>query len=478
MAKKHTQLAVIGAGPGGYPAAFRAADLGMEVTLIDPEDNPGGVCLYRGCIPSKALLHAASVLSEADNASVMGISFKKPEVDTNKMAEWKQDVVKKLTGGLGQLAKARKINYIKGTAKFRDNKTLQVNTGNKEPEILSFDNCIIATGSRTSGIPGIDIDNKDVLDSTGALELEDVPSSMLVIGGGYIGLELGTVYSALGTRVTVAEMLPGLIQGADRDLVAVLEKKLKKEFDSILLKTKVSTIKKNKTGFKVTLETSKGEEKRDFEKVLVAVGRTPNTDNLGLENTFVKTNDRGFIDVDQKRLTSEKNIYAIGDVAGEPMLAHKATHEGRIVAEIITGHNSVYEPRAVPAVIFTDPEIAWCGLTESEAKDNGYDIKVSKFNWAASGRAMTLNRTDGVTKIISDSSSERILGVGIAGTGAGELIAEGVVAMEMAAKAYDVAMSIHPHPTLSETVMEAAELFEGSSTHFYKKERKSSKKGN
>lgn len=471
MATKHTKLAVIGAGPGGYPAAFRAADLGMEVTLIDPEPNPGGVCLYRGCIPSKALLHAAAVLGEAENAKVMGISFSKPKVDTGKLAEWKKGVVDKLTGGIGQLANARKINYIQGTASFKDNKTLRIDSGGKEDGTLSFDYCIIATGSRPSGIPGFEVDNKNIMDSTGALELEDVPSSMLIIGGGYIGLEIGTVYSALGCKITVAEMLNGLIQGADRDLVSVLQKKLKSEFESILLKTKVSGVRKTKKGLKVTLETSKGEEERTFEKILVAVGRKPNSENIGIDNINIETDDKGFIRVDSRRKTSEDNIYAIGDVAGEPMLAHKATHEGRIVAEVIAGQDSVYEPAAVPAVIFTDPEIAWCGITEADAKEKGMDINVSKFNWGASGRAVTLNRTDGLTKIMSDSETGRILGVGIAGPGAGELISEGVHAMEMASTSYDVAMTIHPHPTLSETFMEAAEMFHGSSTHVFRKKK-------
>jgi len=469
--KQHTALAIIGAGPGGYPAAFRAADLGMEVTLIDPEANPGGVCLYRGCIPSKALLHAAELLSEADNAKDMGISFSKPEIDISKLAKWKEGVVKKLTGGLGQLAKARKVKYIRGRASFADSGMLRIESKDSEDFFLTFDNCIISTGSRPASIPGIDIDNKIILNSKGALELEDIPNSLLVIGGGYIGLEMGTVYSALGSKVTVAEMLDCLVQGVDRDLVSVLEKKLKKEFKSIMLNTKVKSINKEKKGVKVVFDSKNGEEEKKFDKVIVAVGRRPNSDNLGLENTNVKVDDKGFIEVDEKRRTTEGNIYAIGDVACEPMLAHKATHEGRIASEVISGKNSVYEPAAIPAVIFTDPEIAWCGLTEKEAEAKGIDIKVSKFNWSASGRAMTLNRTDGVTKMIMDSNNGRILGVGIAGIGAGEMISEAVLAIEMAANYYDAAMTIHPHPTLSETFMEAAEMFEGSSTHVFRRKR-------
>lgn len=473
---KHTELAIIGAGPGGYPAAFRAADLGIKVTLIDPEKNPGGVCLYRGCIPSKALLHVAEIISETKNTKDMGISFSEPELDIKKIAAWKDGVVKKLTGGVGQLTKLRNIEYIRGKATFADTGKLKIERNEGSDFFLTYDHCIIATGSRPSSIPGVEIDNKDILDSTGALELKEVPGKLLVVGGGYIGLEMGTVYAVLGSEVTVVEMLDNILQGVDRDLVSVLEKRLKSDFESIMLGTKVKEIKKTKKGLNVIFETSDGKEKKQkFDKVLIAAGRKPNSDNIGLENTDIETDDKGFIKVDEKRRTNNKKIFAIGDVAGEPMLAHKATHEGRVAAEVISGLESAFEPSAVPAVIFTDPEIAWCGITENEAKGNNMDVKVTKFNWTASGRAVTLERTDGLTKIIADSESGRILGVGISGKSAGEMIAEGVLAVEMAANAKDLSLTIHPHPTLTETIMEAAELMEGSSTHSF---RKKSKKNN
>jgi dihydrolipoamide dehydrogenase len=465
---KSIHVAVIGGGPGGYPAAFLAADLGMEVTLIDEEINPGGVCLYRGCIPSKALLHVAKVITESQHASNWGVKFSKPTIDLDRLREWKDGVVKKLTGGLGQLSRQRKIGYIQGRASFENAQTLRIQNKNGL-EQLKFSHAILATGSRPAAIPGLSIESPRILDSTSALDLPDIPKNMLIIGGGYIGLELGTVYAALGTRVTVVEMTSGLMPGVDRDLVSVLAKRLEGIFDSIMLNTKVVGMKEVKEGIRVKFEGSEIKEPEQvFERVLVSVGRKPNSENLGLKNTKVSIDSHGFIKVDIQRRTEEPTIYAIGDVAGEPMLAHKATHEGRVAAEVIAGHKVAFEPQAIPAVVFTDPEIAWCGLTETEAKEQNRPVKVARFPWGASGRATTLDRNDGVTKLILDPETERVLGMGIVGTGAGELIAEGVLAVEMAALASDLSLSIHPHPTLSETVMEAAEVFFGTSTHIYR----------
>lgn len=463
------KLIVIGAGPGGYAAAFLAADLGIDVTLIDNEKNPGGVCLYKGCIPSKALLHVAKVLSESEEAKDFGVEFSKPKIDLNKMRDWKNNVVNKLTGGLGQLSKQRKIEYIQGKAKILSNKNLELTKENGEMEILNYENMIIATGSSPSKIPNLSITSPLILDSTSALELNDIPKTMLVIGGGYIGLELGTVYATLGTKITVVEMLPGILNGADKDLVSVLSKRISKLIESILVNTKVIELKEVKEGIKVIFEDKdKIKSEKIFEKVLISIGRKPNSKGFGLENTKVEIDEKGFIRVDKQLRTSESNIFAIGDVAGEPMLAHKASHEGRVAVEVIAGHKSVFEPKAIPAVVFTDPEIAWCGLTEAEAKLQNKKVTIAKFPWAASGRAMTLGNTEGLTKLIIDPETERILGVGIAGPGAGDLIAEGVLAIEMGANATDLKLTIHPHPTLSETLMEAAEVFFGQSTHIYR----------
>jgi len=472
-----TQVVVIGAGPGGYAAAFYAADLGMQVALVDPAVNPGGVCLYRGCIPSKALLHVADVLNEARHAEAWGVAFGPPKIDITKLRAFKTKVVDQLTGGLGQLSKQRKITYIQGTAAFRDARTLEITReGRGQAETLTFEHAIIATGSRPSTLPGVALQSPRLMDSTSALEVPDVPGSMLVVGGGYIGLELGTVYAALGTKVTVVEMTGGLLPGADRDLVNILARRIESMSEAVLLKTKVVAMKEVKDGIAVTFEgeglPADAPRERTFDRVLVSVGRRPNSAVPGLDRTRVKVNARGFIDVDPARRTAEPSIYAIGDVVGEPMLAHKASHEGRVAVESIAGERVAFEPLAIPAVVFTDPELAWCGLTETDAQRQKRDVTISRFPWAASGRALTLDRTDGMTKLILDPKTERVLGVGIVGPGAGELIAEGVLAVEMGANATDVRMTIHPHPTLSETIMESAEVFFGQATHVYRPRKK------
>ncbi len=465
-------IAVIGGGPGGYAAAFLAADLGMSVTLIDPEVNPGGVCLYRGCIPSKALLHVAKLIEESHQAKDWGIEFAAPKIDLNRLRSFKENVVKKLTGGLGVLSKQRKVHYVQGRASFQNSNTVSVTKADGLQESLSFDRIIVATGSRPAVIPSLKLDTPRMMDSSGALDLPDTPGSLLVVGGGYIGLELGSVYAALGTRVTVVEMLPGLLQGADRDLVLPLHKRLEKMFESILLNTTVAAVKEEGNGIRATLKAQDGStQEKLFDRVLVSVGRKPNSEIPGLENTQVKVGSKGFIQVNKQLQTDDPSISAIGDVVGEPMLAHKASHEGRVAVEAIAGHKVAFEPNAIPAVVFTDPEVAWCGLTETQAQNENREIKVAKFPWAASGRAITLDRPEGMTKLILDPQTERVLGVGIVGAGAGELIAEGVLAIEMAALAKDVALTIHPHPTLSETVMESAEVFYGTSTHIYRPKR-------
>jgi len=468
------RIAVVGGGPGGYAAAFLAADLGMQVTLIDPETNPGGVCLYRGCIPSKALLHVAKLIEESQQAKNWGIEFPPAKIDLARLRTWKEGVVKKLTGGLGQLSKQRHVEYIQGHAAFENSTTLRVYKTDSTEVVLGFDRIILATGSRPAVVPALKLDSPRMMDSTGALNLEDIPGSLLVVGGGYIGLELGSVYAALGTRVTLVEMLPGLLPGADRDLVLPLHKRLEKMFATILLNTTVASLKEDGAGIRARFEGASLQEKdreKLFDRVLVSVGRKPNSEIPGLETTHVNVNSRGFVEVNKQLQTADSSIYAIGDVVGEPMLAHKASHEGRVAAEAIAGHKVAFEPNAIPAVVFTDPEVAWCGLTETQAQKEKREIKVAKFPWGASGRAVTLDRPEGVTKLIVDPQTERVLGVGIVGTGAGELIAEGVLAIEMGALASDVAMTIHPHPTLSETVMESAEVFFGTSTHVYRPKR-------
>ena len=477
MADSSTQIAVVGAGPGGYAAAFYAADRGMQVTLVDPGQNPGGVCLYRGCIPSKALLHVAEVINEAKHAEAWGVKFSAPSVDVAKLRAFKEKVVTQLTGGLGQLSKQRRVNYVRGTAAFRDARTLEVKPAegsSSSPGVLRFEHAIIATGSRPTAIPGLSLDSPKVMDSTAALELPDVPRTLLVVGGGYIGLELGSVYAALGARVTVVEMTAGLLPGADRDLVNVLARRIEKICEAVMLNTRVVGMKETKDGVAVTFDgegLGDGPRERTFDRVLVSIGRRPNSAVPGLDRTGVKVNSRGFIDVDERRRTAEPTIYAIGDVVGEPMLAHKASHEARVAVDAIAGERVAFEPQAIPAVVFTDPELAWCGLTETEAKNQKRDVAVARYPWAASGRALTLDRPDGVTKLVLHPQSGRVLGVGIVGPGAGELISEAVLAVEMGATAEDLKLTIHPHPTLSETLMEAAEVFFGQSTHVYRPKR-------
>ena len=464
----NTNIAIVGGGPGGYAAAFLAADLGMKVTLIDMEPNPGGVCLYRGCIPSKALLHVAAVIGEARHSATWGVTYAEPQIDIDKLRAFKEGVVKKLTGGLGQLSKQRGLTYIQGRASFENSTTLKIEKTKGGEETLSFDRIIIATGSRPATIPTFPSSPR-IMDSTGGLNLEVVPKTLLIVGGGYIGLEMGTVYAALGSKVSVVEMTGGLLPGADRDLVLPLHRRMQKVFASIMLNTKVAAMKDEINQVRVTLEGSEVQEKEQvFERVLVSVGRRPNSQVPGLEKTGVKVNQSGFIGVNKQLQTADPAIYAIGDVVGEPMLAHKASHEGLVAVEHIAGHKVAFEPNAIPAVVFTDPEIAWAGLTETQAQAEGREVVVSKFPWGASGRAMTLDRTEGLTKLIIDPKTERILGMGVCGPGAGELISEGVVAIEMAARASDVKLSIHPHPTLSETIMESAEAFFGQATHIYR----------
>ncbi|HRZ11276.1 MAG TPA: dihydrolipoyl dehydrogenase [Kiritimatiellia bacterium] len=462
------QLVVIGGGPGGYPAAFLAADLGMKVTMVDQEANPGGVCLYRGCIPSKALLHVAKLLNETREAAAWGVKYAAPQLDIEKLRAWKNSVIDRLTGGLGQLRKQRNIEFIRGRARFSGAGGLVVATDSGEQK-LAFEQAILASGSRPATIPGPPASPR-IWDSTAALALESVPKSLLVIGGGYIGLELGSVYAALGSRVTVVEMLSGLLPGADRDLVTPLSRRIEKQFAAVLLNTRVAEVKETPEGIHVRFDGRDIKEPvQVFDRVLVSVGRKPNSGDLGLETTRIKPDAKGFIPVDEQRRTAEPSIFAIGDVAGEPMLAHKATHEARVAVEAALGKKTLFEPRAIPAVVFTDPEIAWCGLTETEAQKTGQPVKVARFPWAASGRALTLDRPEGVTKLIADPETGRVLGVGMAGPGAGDMIAEAALALEMGATAEDLALTIHPHPTLSESVMEAAELLLGHCTHVYRK---------
>ena len=465
MTTIETQLVVLGAGPGGYAAAFLAADKGFQVALVDADEKPGGVCLRRGCIPSKALLHAARLITDAREAAGWGIKFEPPEINLDALRTTKDKIVDKLSSHLAELAKRRKVQWIRARATFEDSTTLALDNGDR----LRFQTCILATGSSPTRLPLFDLKSPRLLDSTSALQLPDVPKSLLVVGGGYIGLELGTVYAVLGSKVTVVELTGSLLPGVDADLVRPLQGRVEKLFDKIYLNTKVTRLEEVKDGIRATVQgPGVTEPEIVFDRVLVAVGRRPNSQGIGLEKTRVQLDDKGFVKVDERRRTTDEHIYAIGDVAGEPMLAHKASHEGKIAVEVIAGEPAIWEPRAIPAVVFTDPEIAWAGLSETEAQKQNREVKVARFHWAASGRATTLGRSDGVTKIIVDPESDRLLGVGLCGPGAGELIAEGVVAIEMAATSRDIALSIHPHPTLTETFMEAAETLHGLATHVYR----------
>jgi len=464
----NTKIAIIGGGPGGYVAAFKAADAGLDVTLIDPEENPGGVCLYRGCIPSKALLHIAKLINETRQASQWGIKFGSPKIDLDQVRAHKDNVIEKMTGGLGQLVKARKLKHIRAFAHFRDAHNLDLTLIDGSKESLSFEHAIISTGS-TPAMPGVfDTNDSRIMDSTSALDLQDVPKDMLIVGGGIIGMELGQVYAALGSSISVVEMMPGLIPPADRDLVKPLQEELESQFENIWTKTKVTDVTPTSEGISVELDIPNGHTfTQTFSRVLVSVGRVPNSSDIGIGNTNIQVDDRGFIQVNSQMRTAEPSIFAIGDVIGAG-LAHTASHQGTLVAEILSGHEKlVFEPRAIPNVVYTDPEIAWCGLTEQQAKDQAVDCKIARFPWSASGRASAVGRNEGLTKLLIDPTNDRILGVGISGNNAGELIAEGVVAVEMGALASDIQLSIHPHPTLSETFMEAADVYYGQSPHMY-----------
>jgi dihydrolipoamide dehydrogenase len=467
-----TEVVVIGAGPGGYPAAFAAADHGMQVTMVDANPRPGGVCLQCGCIPSKALLHIAKLINEARESTHWGVTFAPPRIDVDAVRKFKDGVIEKLVGGIGQLQKSRGVTWVNARATFADSTTLNLAHPDGRTSQLRFRHCILATGS-SPAMPAIfQKDDPRVMDSTGALALESIPGRLLVIGGGYIGLEMGSVYAALGSKVVVVEMLPGLLPGADRDLVRPLQKKLDAAFEAIHLNTKVDSLDVKKGGITARLIGEDGKPfDEKFDKVLVSIGRRPNSANLGLEKTKVQVDAKGFVVVDAHRRTTDPGIFAIGDVAGEPMLAHKATREAKVVAEVLAGEPAAFDNVAIPAVVFTDPEIAWCGITEAQATAEKREVTVVRFPWAASGRAVSIARTEGLTKIICDAKTERVLGVGIVGAGAGELIGEAVIAVETAAVARDLADSIHAHPTLSETLMESAEAIFGQATHMYRPKR-------
>ena len=471
-AEIHADVLVLGAGPGGYTAAFRAADLGMQTVLIERYAELGGVCLNVGCIPSKALLHTAGVIQEAAELTSMGVSFGAPKIDLEKLSAGKEKVVKRLTGGLAQLAKQRKIEVVQGYAKFESPNRVRVESADGSRSI-AFDHAIIACGSRPVEIPGFPNNDPRLIDSTGALALPDIPEKMLIVGGGIIGLEMGTVYSTLGSRIDVVEMMPGLIPGCDTDLIRPLQKRLKKAFNAIMLETKVTDIKAQKDGLKVFFEGKSAPEKPQlYDRVLVAVGRTPNGKMIGAERAGVQVNEAGFIPVDQHMRTNVPNIYAIGDVVGHPMLAHKATHEAKVAAEVIAGQPALFDPMTIPSVAYTDPEVAWMGLTEIEAKEKGIAYEKGLFPWAASGRALGNGREEGMTKLLFDPETRRILGAGIVGVNAGELIGESVLALEMGADAEDIGLTIHPHPTLSETICFAAEMAEGTITDLIPPKRK------
>jgi dihydrolipoamide dehydrogenase len=472
----HSQVVVLGGGPGGYAAAFLAADLGLDVTLVEADDRLGGTCLLRGCIPSKALLHVAKVISEAREMAEWGVAFAKPKIAVDKVRARKEEIIATLSGGLAQLAKRRKVRRVHARGIFVDSQTLQLEGGDPKTydnERLTFEHCILATGSVPAMPKMFQLKSDRVMDSTGALALADAPESLLVIGGGYIGLEMGTVYAELGSQVSVVELLDGLLPGADRDLVKPLEKRLRELFESIMLSTKVLGLKVAGDKIEVEMESPDGAKfKNQYDRVLVSVGRRPKSNGFGLENTKVAIDEKGFVKVDEQQRTNDPHILAIGDVAGEPMLAHKASHEGKVAAEVLAGEPAAFDKAAIPAVVFTDPEIAWAGLTQEQAKREGREVEVAQYPWQASGRAIANGRTDGLTKWLIDPATDRVLGCGIVGAGAGELISEAVVAIEMGCTARDVAESIHPHPTLSETLNFAAEVHLGTATEVYRPKRK------
>ncbi|HXU93716.1 MAG TPA: dihydrolipoyl dehydrogenase [Gallionella sp.] len=460
----HAEVVVLGAGPGGYTAAFRAADLGKQVVLIEKHATLGGVCLNVGCIPSKALLHVAKVINEAEEVSHHGVTFGKPKIDIDQIRTWKESVIGKLTGGLAGLAKQRKVQVVRGTAKFTSPNSLEVETAEGK-KVITFDNAIVAAGSSVARIPGFPYEDERIIDSTGALALKDVPKRMLVIGGGIIGLEMATVYDALGSKISVVELMDQLMPGADKDMVKPLHTRIAKRYEAIMLKTKVTKIEATKAGLKVTFEGEQAPtEPQVYDKVLMAVGRRPNGREINAEAAGLIVNERGFIPVDKQQRTNVPHIFAIGDIVGDPMLAHKAVHEGKVAAENIAGHKAFFEPLTIPSVAYTDPEIAWMGLTETQAKALGIAYEKASFPWAASGRALSIAREEGATKVLLEPTSRRILGMGIVGTNAGELIAEGVLALEMGADMEDIGLTIHPHPTLSETLCFAAEMAEGTIT--------------
>jgi dihydrolipoyl dehydrogenase len=462
----HAEVMVLGSGPGGYTAAFRAADLGKQVVLIERYATLGGVCLNVGCIPSKALLHAARVVSEAQEMSHFGLEFGSPSIDLSKLRGWKESVVGRLTKGLAGLAKQRKVQVVTGAAKFTGPRTVEVETVDGRKSV-SFDYCIIAAGSQAARIPGFPYDDPRLMDSTSALELTDIPKRMLVIGGGIIGLEMATVYDALGSKITVVELLDGLIPGADRDIIRPLHKRIEKRYEAILLKTKVTGIEALPEGLRATFEGEGAPSPQVYDRILLSVGRRPNGKAIDAEAAGVQVNERGFIPVNNQMRTNVPHIYAIGDIVGEPMLAHKATHEGKLAAEVIAGHKAAFDARTIPSVAYTDPEVAWMGLTETMAKAQGLEIEKAVFPWAASGRALATARDEGMTKLLFDKSTHRLLGAAMVGPNAGELIAETVLALEMGAEAQDIGLTIHPHPTLSETVFFAAEIADGSITDLY-----------
>ncbi len=471
----HSQIVVLGGGPGGYAAAFLAADLGLEVTIVEADPRLGGTCLLRGCIPSKALLHVAKVLSEAEELTEWGIEYKKPKISIDRLRARKEQVIETLSGGLAALAKRRNVKVIHARGVFVDSTTLQLEGGNRETyegERITFDHCILATGSVPAMPAAFAIDSPRVIDSTGALALEDIPGKLLVVGGGYIGLEMGTVYAELGSKVSVVELTEGLLPGADRDLVKPLEKRIRERFAHVHLGTKVVSLKDTGKAVEVTMEGPEIDKPQTYDRVLISIGRRPVSSGFGLENTKVTIDKRGFVEVDRQQRTSDPHILAIGDVAGDPMLAHKASAEGKVAAEVLAGEPAEFDPAAIPAVVFTDPEIAWAGLTAGEAKAADRPVEIAQYPWQASGRATANGRTDGLTKWIIDPETQRVLGCGIVGSGAGELIAEAVLAIEMGCHIRDVAESIHPHPTLSETVAFAGEVHLGTATEVYRPKRK------